>query len=250
MAHIDLNADLGESFGAYIIGADSEMLQVVSSANIACGFHAGDPQVLLATVRKAAELGVRVGAHPGYRDLQGFGRRNIAYSPDDLFAEVVYQIGAVQAAAAAAGVSVEYVKPHGAMYNTIAQDAALAKAVIAAVQAVDPNLRLMCLAGAPIVGWAADAGLRTIQEAFADRAYTPEGTLVPRNIPGAVHHDPLTAIAQAKALATGEPVVAIDGSDLHLQAESICVHGDTPAAVEMARGIRAALQEAGVEVKP
>lgn len=245
---MDLNADLGESFGAYTIGNDAEMLDIVTSANIACGFHAGDPQVLLRTVQQAAERGVRIGAHPGYRDLQGFGRRAIAYTPEALYAEVVYQVGAVQAAAQTVGAQVAYVKPHGAMYNTIATDATLAAAVISAVKDVNPELKLMCLSGSPIVDQAQDAGLNVIKEAFADRAYTPEGRLAPRSEPGAVHHETDVVVAQALALATGEPIIATDGSQLHIEVDSICVHGDHPGALARTRELKQALVAAGVVV--
>lgn len=245
---MDLNADLAESFGVYTIGNDAEMLDIVTSANIACGFHAGDPQVLLRTVRQAAERGVRIGAHPGYRDLQGFGRRAMAYTPEDLYAEVVYQIGAVQAAAKTVNAQVSYVKPHGAMYNTIATDHALAAAVIKAVKDVDPGLKLMCLSGSPIVTQAQEAGLNVIKEAFADRAYTPEGRLAPRNQPGAVHHETSQVVAQALALATGSAITATDGSQLLIEVESICVHGDHPGALARTRELKKALLDAGVVV--
>lgn len=245
---IDLNADLGESYGAYSLGADEHMLGIVTSANIACGFHAGDPKVLFDTVAKAVQRGIRVGAHPGYRDLAGFGRRNIAYNPDDLYAEVIYQIGAITAAAAANGTEISYVKPHGAMYNTIATDKPLAEAVISAVRDINPALKLMCLAGAPIVDWAVDGGLAVIREAFADRAYTENGQLAARSLPGAVHLDPSIATAQAVAIATGDPIPTIDGSSITIEADSLCVHGDNPHAVALATRIRATLQEQGVEV--
>ncbi|WKD61538.1 LamB/YcsF family protein [Corynebacterium ciconiae DSM 44920] len=246
---IDLNADLGESFGHYQVGDDSALLEIISSANVACGVHAGDPEVLLHTLRLAADKKVRVGAHPGYRDLQGFGRRAMAYTPEQLYAELVYQIGAVQAAATAVGIEVEYVKPHGAMYNTIAIDKPLADAVCAAVRDVDSSLALMCLAGAPITQWAMDAGLSVIREAFADRRYTPDARLAPRGTAGAVITDPAAASAQATAIAAGQPIRAIDGSEIHIEADSLCVHGDSPAAVALARCIRRSIEDAGMQVR-
>lgn len=248
MSSIDLNADLGESFGAYTLGRDSAVLALVSSANVACGFHAGDPLVMQQTVTQAQAHGVRIGAHPGYRDLFGFGRRAIAYTPEELHAEVQYQIGALQAIARAAGTRVEYVKPHGAMYNTIASDTELALAVIDAIGAVDPELKLMALALSPIVELAQQKGLGVIQETFADRAYTPEGTLVSRRLPGAVHHDPEVVAAQALAFATGQPIQASDGSSLDIPADSICVHGDNDEALAMIQAIVDSFHAAGIEV--
>lgn len=244
----DLNSDLGESFGAYTIGNDRAVLELVSSANVATGFHAGDPLVMSATVKTAAALGVRIGAHIGYRDLAGFGRRAMDYDPELLEAETVYQIGALQAIARAHGAEVAYVKPHGALYNRIAKDPVQAVAVITGIKAADPNLKLMGLAGAPVLDWAAEAGIGTIAEAFADRAYTPEGHLVPRSQPGAVLHDPQLSAAQALAFALGKPITAIDGTEVHVQAESLCVHGDNPAALNLIREIRTALAAEGVEV--
>lgn len=244
----DLNSDLGESFGAFRIGNDEAILNLVSSANVATGFHAGDPLVMRKTVETAVAKQVRIGAHIGYRDLAGFGRRAMAYDPALLEAETLYQIGALQAVARAAGTQVRYVKPHGALYNTIAHDRAQAKAVIAGIKAADPHLKLMGLAGAPVLGWAAEAGLGTIAEAFADRAYTPEGTLVPRSQPGAVIHDPEVAAAQALAFALGEPITAVDGTHVQVTAESLCVHGDNPEALRLVEQIRSELAAHGIEV--
>ncbi|MEJ5997167.1 LamB/YcsF family protein [Corynebacterium sp. H130] len=244
----DLNSDLGESFGSYRIGNDDAVLALVSSANIATGFHAGDPLVMQKTVAMAVEKQVRIGAHIGYRDLAGFGRRAMAYESDVLTAETIYQIGALQAIARAAGAQVEYVKPHGALYNTIAHDRTQAEAVIAGIKAADPSLKLMGLAGAPVLTWAQEAGLETIAEAFADRAYTSEGTLVPRSQPGAVLHDPTAAAAQALAFARGEAITAIDGSKVQVSAQSLCVHGDNPEALELVKQIRSTLADNGIEV--
>lgn len=249
-AQIDLNSDLGEGFGAWKMGDDAAMLGIVSSANIACGFHAGDPRGILTTLREAAARGVAVGAHVSYPDLAGFGRRPMDVAPEDLTADVIYQIGALQGLARAAGTRVTYVKPHGALYNTIAQDAGQADAVIAALLALDPGLTLMGLAGAPILARARAAGLRVVAEAFADRAYTATGALVSRRDPGAVLHDPAQVAARMLRLATDGVIDAADGTPLRLQADSICIHGDSPDAVAMARQIRATLLAHGVTIAP
>ncbi|CAM5405721.1 5-oxoprolinase subunit PxpA [Frigidibacter albus] len=248
--HIDLNSDLGESFGAWRMGDDAVMLDIVTSANVACGFHAGDPAGILRTLRAAASRGVAVGAHVGYRDLAGFGRRAMDVGSEDLTAEVIYQIGALQALAAAAGTRVAYVKPHGALYNTIATDARQADAVIAGVLAVTPSLPLVCLAGAPVLERARAAGLPVVAEAFADRAYTADGGLLPRTRPDAVLHDPALIAARMLLLVREGCVEAVDGSIVRLAARSICVHGDSPGAVAIAGHLRAALAGAGVALRP
>lgn len=248
MTTIDLNSDLGEGYGAWKMGDDPAMLEIVSSANIACGFHAGDPLGILATVKQAATRGVAVGAHVSYPDRVGFGRRPMDVTSAELTADVIYQIGALQGLAAAAGTRVAYVKPHGALYNTIANDARQADAVIAGIQEIDPGLILMGLAGAPILQRAQDAGLATVAEAFGDRAYTPDGQLVSRREKGAVLHDPEAVAARMVRLATEGVIEAIDGSALNLSADSICVHGDSAGAVDMARRIREELIAAGVTV--
>ena len=247
--HIDLNSDLGESLGAWTMGDDAAMLAIVSSANVACGFHAGDAAGILRTLRSAAERGVVVGAHVAYPDLAGFGRRNMDVASADLQADVIYQIGALQALARAAGTAVRYVKPHGALYNTIAHDERQARDVISAIRAVDPGLVLVALAGSPLVAWARAEGLRVVAEAFADRAYTPQGTLVSRRDKGAVLHDAGQVAARMLRLAREGAVTAIDGSTVAIQADSICVHGDSPGAVDMARQVRAVLEQAGVAVR-
>lgn len=246
MASIDLNSDLGESFGPWPMGDDAAMLGIVSSANIACGFHAGDPAGILVTLHEAAARGVTVGAHIGYRDLVGFGRRNMDPLSAELIGDTIYQIGALQALARAAGTSVRYVKPHGALYNTIAQDARQASDVIAGIKAADPALVLMALSGAPIVAQARAAGLSVICEAFADRGYNPDGSLVNRRLPGAVIHDPAEVTARMLKLVQTGRLTAIDGSEITLEAQSICIHGDTPAAVAIARDLRAGLLAQGV----
>ncbi|WP_367068631.1 5-oxoprolinase subunit PxpA [Oryzisolibacter sp. LB2S] len=249
MSVMDLNSDLGESLGAWTMGDDAAMLDIVSSANVACGFHAGDPAGILATLRAAQARGVTVGAHVAYPDLVGFGRRNMDVASSDLVADVIYQIGALQGLAQAAGTRVRYVKPHGALYNTIAQDERQARDVIAAIRAVDADLALVALAGSPLVAWARDAGLRVIGEAFADRAYTPQGTLVSRREKGAVLHDSALVAARMLRLVRDGVVEAIDGSLARVDAQSICVHGDSPGAVEMARAVRMALESDGVTVR-
>ena len=247
---MDLNSDLGESFGAWRMGDDASMLEVVTSANVACGFHAGDPAGILQTLREAAARGVAVGAHVGYPDLVGFGRRNMDPTSRELMADVIYQIGALQGLAAAAGTRVRYVKPHGALYNTIAHDARQADDVIAAILAVDETLVLMGLAGSPLLQRARDRGLRVVAEAFADRAYTPQGALVSRRESGAVLHDPAQVADRMLELVHTGRITAVDGSSVALQADSICVHGDSPDAVAMARAVRARLQAAGVALRP
>ena len=249
MSVIDLNSDLGESLGAWSMGDDAAMLDIVSSANVACGFHAGDPAGILATLKAAHARGVSVGAHVAYPDLLGFGRRNMDVASADLVADVIYQIGALQGLAQAAGTRITYVKPHGALYNTIAHDSAQARDVIAAIRAVDANLALVALAGSPLVRWAQDAGLRVVAEAFADRAYTPQGTLVSRREPGAVLHDSALVASRMLRLVRDGVVEAVDGSLARVQAQSICVHGDSPGAVEMARAVRMALESDGVVVR-
>ncbi|MFS8932679.1 LamB/YcsF family protein [Cupriavidus taiwanensis] len=246
---IDLNSDLGESFGAWSMGNDAAMLDIVSSANVACGFHAGDPAGILQTLKAAAERGVSVGAHVSYPDLLGFGRRNMDVASADLVADVIYQISALSGMAATVGTAVRYVKPHGALYNTIASDERQARDVIAAIRAVNQELALVALAGSPLVAWAREAGLRVIAEAFADRAYTPQGTLVSRREKGAVLHDAADVAQRMLRLAREGTVLAIDGSVARVEAQSICVHGDSDGALEMARAVRAALERDGIAIR-
>ncbi|TPG19275.1 LamB/YcsF family protein [Pedococcus bigeumensis] len=250
MRTVDLNADLGESFGRWTLGDDEAMLDVVTSANVACGFHAGDPRGLLRVCEQAAERGVVVGAQVGYRDLAGFGRRFIDLDPADLLADVVYQIGALQGVCAAAGTSVRYVKPHGALYNAVVSHEAQARAVVEAVRRVDPSLPLLGLPGSVLLTLAEAAGIPTVAEAFADRAYTAVGTLVPRSEAGAVLHDPETVAARAVRLVATGRVDAADGTAVHVDAASLCVHGDSPGAVSMATAVRAGLEAAGVTLAP
>lgn len=250
MHAIDLNADLGEGFGAWDLGDDAALLDVVTSANVACGFHAGDPERLLGTLRAAATAGVAVGAHPSYRDLVGFGRRFVDASPAELHADVLYQLAALQGLARVAGTAVRYVKPHGALYNRIAHDPVHADSVIAAVRDLDPSLPVLGLAGSPFLDRARAAGLRAVAEVFADRGYRADGTLVPRREPGALLHDPAVIAERMRRFAAEGVVTAVDGSPVRLEAESICLHGDSPGAVEAARAVRAELRGAGVALRP
>ena len=245
---MDLNSDLGESFGAWTMGDDAAMLDLVSSANVACGFHAGDAAGILSTLKAAKARNVVVGAHVAYRDLAGFGRRNMDVASSDLVADVIYQIGALQGLAQAAGTTVKYVKPHGALYNTIAQDKRQAMDVITAMKAIDPSLVLMALAGAPLIGWARDAGLTVVAEAFADRGYTPKGALVSRREPGAVLHDEQLISQRMLTLVREGVIEAVDGSMVRVEADSICVHGDSPGAVAIARNIRQRFEQEGVKI--
>lgn len=249
MANIDLNSDLGEGFGPWLMGDDVSMLSIVTSANIACGFHAGDPAGILSVLKEAAKLQVSVGAHVGYRDLAGFGRRNMDPSSDELVGDTIYQIGALQGLAKAAGARVSYVKPHGALYNTIAHNERQAADVISAIKLVDPSLVLMALSGAPIVEQARSAGLTVICETFADRAYNADGSLVSRRLPNSVIHDPDEIARRMLTLVQEGRITAADGNEIELETHSICVHGDTPAAVAIARAVRSALSENGVELK-
>ncbi|WP_290053113.1 LamB/YcsF family protein [Amycolatopsis solani] len=244
---MDLNSDLGEGFGAWKMGDDEAMLDIVTSANIACGFHAGDPSVMRRVCELAAERGVAIGAHVGYRDLAGFGRRALDIAPDDLADEVLYQIGALDAFARAAGSRVSYVKPHGALYNTAAVDGEQAAAIVAGLRRYDPALALLCLPNSAMQRQAEIAGVVAYAEAFADRAYTADGKLVSRKQPGAVLHDPELVAERAVGMATGG-VVTEDGTKLDVRPDSLCVHGDTPGAVELARRIEAALADAGVQL--
>ena len=244
MPSIDLNCDLGESFGAYTIGMDAEILPYVTSANIACGFHAGDPSVMQKSVLLCKKYGVQVGAHPGLPDLQGFGRRRMAISPAEAEADVMYQIGALKAFCDAAGVPLHHVKPHGALYNDLVRDDALLMAVLSACARYREGLPLMVLALADNGRerrLAEAVGVPLLFEAFADRAYLADGQLVPRRLAGAVHQDPERILAQALAIAGGEPFADIDGRPLRLQADSLCVHGDNAESLAVLRRLRAQL---------
>jgi UPF0271 protein len=246
---LDLNSDVGESFGRWVLGDDEAVLGVVTSANVACGFHAGDPTTLRQTCTHAVQYGVVVGAQVGYRDLEGFGRRFIDVAPGELADDVVYQIGALDGMCRVAGTAVRYVKPHGALYNAIVHHEAHAAAVVAAVRDYSPELPVLGLPGSVFLQAAEKAGLRTVREFFVDRGYTPEGTLVPRSRPGALLHDPEEVTARVLRLVSDGVVAAVDGSDVAVAADSACVHGDSPGAVEMARAVRAGLEKAGVTLR-
>lgn len=247
---VDLNADLGEGFGVWQIGDDDAMLDIVTSANVACGFHAGDAATLARTCRAATERGVRIGAQVAYRDLAGFGRRFIDVEPDELTADVIYQIGALQALARAAGSTVTYVKPHGALYNAIVDHEEQAQAVAAAVHATDPDLAVLGLAGSAFLSAAERLGLRTIPEAFADRAYTPDGRLVSRREPGAVLDDADEISHRVASMVRDGTVPAVDGTTIRIHVESVCVHGDSPGAVQIAAAVRRRLIADGIVVAP
>jgi UPF0271 protein len=246
---IDLNADLGEGFGRWRLGDDEALLNVVTSANVACGFHAGDPSIMRRVCAEAVTRGVRVGAQVGYRDLAGFGRRAMDYDPDELTAEVLYQLGALDTFARAAGDRVRYVKPHGALYNRIVHDEVQAAAVVDAVRTFNASLPLLGLPGSAVLRLAADAGLAGVAEAFADRAYTADGRLVPRGVQGAVIDDPSLVRSRCVAFATGAPVSSLDGTPVRIVARSVCLHSDTPGAAALAASVRVALREAGVPVE-
>jgi len=244
---IDLNSDLGEGFGVWRLGDDTALLDVVTSANVACGFHAGDPSTMRRVCREAAERGVAVGAQVSYRDLAGFGRRFIDVDPLELADEVLYQVGALDACARAAGTAVTYVKPHGALYNAAVHHEAQARAVVDGVRAFG-GLPVLGLPGSRLLAAAEAAGLRAVPEAFADRGYTPEGTLVPRKDPGALLTDTAAVVDRALRLAEAGELVAVDGTVLKTDAASLCLHGDTPGAVEHARAVRDSLTAAGVDL--
>lgn len=251
MPRIDLNADVGEAFGAWAMGSDADLLAIVTSANVACGFHAGDPVVMDRTVALAVRAGVALGAHPGHPDLRGFGRRAIHADPGEIERDVLYQVGALQAFARAHGTRVGHVKPHGALYNQAAEDEVVARAIARGVARAGRELILVGLASTPAMRRAAEAeGLRFAAEAFADRRYTGAGTLQSRREPGSVLTDPAQAAAQAVKIATEGRVTATDGREVTLQAETLCLHGDNPAAVANAAAVRRALEAAGVAVQP
>lgn len=241
--YIDLNSDLGESYGSWSMGNDEQILPIVSSANIACGFHAGDPKSILQTLKQAAQLKVSVGAHVSYPDLVGFGRRNMDVAYDELYADVLYQISALQGLAQVAGTSVRYVKPHGALYNTIVTNLVQAKAVIDAILAYDSSLVLVALAGSPLIEFARKQGLRVVSEAFADRAYHRDGTLVSRRQEGAVLHDVEMIAERVLDMIKKKGVISIEGEFTPLKADTICLHGDSLGALQMAKVIRQTLAD-------
>jgi UPF0271 protein len=247
---IDLNADLGEGFGVWRLGDDDALLGLVTSANVACGFHSGDPSTMRRVCEEAVRGRVAIGAQVSYRDLAGFGRRFIDVAPAELTDDVLYQLAALDGIARTVGGRVSYVKPHGALYNATVGHEAQAKAVIDAVAAFDPDLPVLGLPGSALLWFAGDAGLRAVPEGFADRGYTPDGTLVPRGTHGALVHDAAEVAARAVRMAADGEVVAVDGTVVHVAVESVCVHGDTPGAVALARAVRDALESAGVALAP
>ena len=248
--HIDLNCDMGEGYGRWALGSDAALLALVTSANVACGLHAGDPHTMRATLRLARERGVAVGAHPGYPDLQGFGRRAMALSADEVRDCVLYQLGALAAFARAEGVTLRHVKPHGALYNVAARDAPIADGIAQAVREFDPSLVLVGLAGSLLVDAGRALGLVVAEEAFADRAYEPDGALRDRRLTGAVLPTREAAVAQALAIVRDGAVRAWSGELVPLRADTLCIHGDTPGAVEFAQAVRAALEGAGAQILP
>lgn len=250
MSVIDLNADLGESYGVWRLGDDEAMLDLVTSANVACGFHGGDPLTLTRTCAAAAARGVVIGAQVSYRDLAGFGRRYVDVSPVELTSEIIYQLGALDGICRAVGTTIAYVKPHGALYNTAAHDEGHATAVVSAIRAYNPELPLLGPSGSVLLRLAEQAGVAVVTEAFADRGYTPASTLVPRNQPGALLEDPGEIARRVLRLVHRGTVTATNGQDVPVPARSICVHGDTPGAVAIARAVRHELDDAGVHVQP
>ena len=245
---IDINSDVGESYGAYRIGADADLVPHVTSVNVACGFHGGDPGVMRETVRLARDAGASIGAHPGFPDLVGFGRRELRASPREVEDMVIYQIGALAAIAHAEGVMLRHVKAHGALYNMAARDRSLADAIAAAVRAVDPSLILFGLPGSELIRAGEARRLAVAAEGFADRAYAPDGSLVSRTLPGSVLHDADVVVRRAVEMVAHGRVVAFDGSELTLSVDTLCVHGDTPGAANLARQLRAGLLRHGVDV--
>ncbi len=246
---VDLNSDVGESYGTYKLGLDEDVLNYVSSVNIACGWHAGDPMVMEKTVALAKERKLGIGAHPGYPDLLGFGRRKMDVTPKEARNYLIYQIGALTAFAQAAGTSLQHVKLHGAFYNMVSADAVMAKETAKAIYDVDKNLIVLALAGSELVKASKELGLKVAEEVFADRAYNPDGSLVSRKLPGSVIHDKELAIERVKRMVVEGKVTSIDGTDIYINADSICVHGDNPEAVAFVKLIREKLETDGIQVK-
>ena len=246
---IDINCDMGESFGPWKMGADEDVMRNITSANVACGAHAGDPRVMRRTIKLARESRVAVGAHPGYADLQGFGRREMQADPVETEDAVIAQIGALAAIARTEGLALQHVKAHGALYNQAARDRALADALARAIKAFDPSLIMFGLPNSPMIDAGRAAGLRVAAEGFADRAYQPDGSLMGRSKPGAVIHDPAAVVERAVRMVRDGVVLTPDGHEISLKVDTICVHGDTPGAAELTRRIHAGLQAAGIKVQ-
>lgn len=250
MFQVDLNSDLGESFGRYTIGMDERIIPLISSANVACGFHASDPVVMTKTIKSAREAGIQIGAHPGFPDLMGFGRRNMSLSPDEAKAYTAYQISALGGMCAAQGMKLQHVKPHGAMYNMAAKDYELSRAICEAVCEYDSDLIVMGLSGSETIRAAKDLGLKTAMEVFADRGYEEDGSLVSRNKEGAFIRDEEEAISRVVRMITEGKVRAVTGKDIEIQADSVCVHGDGEKALLFVEKIRAALEAENIAVRP
>ncbi len=249
MLTIDLNCDMGESYGVYNLGEDKAAMPLVTSANVACGFHASDPDNMMKTVRLAKQNGVAVGAHPSYPDLVGFGRRQMALSNEEIEAAIIYQLGALQGFCQAEGVAMQHVKVHGALYNKAEKDAETSLAIAKAIQKFDPKLIMVCMANSEMTKAAKAIGLPYAEEVFADRAYTAQGALAGRKLPGAVIHDVDEVVARVMKMVQQKTVTTLDGTELPINADTICVHGDTPGAVEMISRIRSALEAAGIQLK-
>ncbi|RKD76416.1 UPF0271 protein [Sinobaca qinghaiensis] len=247
--YIDLNCDLGESFGPYVLGNDEEVLKEITSANIACGYHAGDYRVMAQTVKQAAAAGVAAGAHPGFQDLQGFGRREIQTSPEDVYQLTVYQVSALQGFCRIEGTAMQHVKPHGALYNMAGRDPGLAEAIASAVYDVDKSLILFGLSGSELVKAGERQGLRVAKEAFADRTYQPDGSLTPRGRDNAVIHDADTAVRHVKQMILEGTCTAVDGTIIPLEVDTLCVHGDNPQTLAFTRSLRHMLLEEGIQIR-
>lgn len=249
MLHIDLNCDMGESYGVYTLGYDEQAMPYVTSINVACGFHASDPSNMLKTVKLAKKYGVAIGAHPAFPDLVGFGRRYMASSAEEIKADVMYQIGALWALCKSEGVTLQHVKVHGALYNAAEKDITVGIAIAQAIKAVDENLYMVCLGKSIMVKAAQTVGIKYVEEAFADRAYTLEGTLVPRKQTGAVIHDVNEVAERVLSMVKDKTVQSIDGSIVPISAQTVCVHGDTPGAITMIKSIRDILDQQGIQAK-
>lgn len=249
MKTIDLNCDMGESFGTYVLGYDALAMPYVTSINVACGFHASDPDNMAKTVMLAKENGIAIGAHPGFPDLVGFGRRAMALTPEEVKNAVVYQIGALDAFCRTAGIKMQHVKAHGALYNMAEKDLAIATAIAAAIKAVDPELYMLCLANSQMVVAAKQQGVSFVEEAFADRAYTEEGTLVSRKVAGSVINDITEVVSRVVRMVKDESIISITGKEIPIHAQTICVHGDTPGAVEMVKALREALDKENIVLR-
>lgn len=249
MCRIDMNSDLGESFGNYSVGMDEEIIKCITSANIGCGFHAGDPVVMGKTVALCKKYGVAAGAHPGYPDLLGFGRRNMVISPEEAKAYIKYQVGALMAFTKSCGIPFQHVKPHGSLYNMAAKDYKLSRAICEAVYEIDPGLILVALANSETVRAAKDVGVNVRNEIFGDRAYMDDGTLVPRSMEGAMIHDQAYAIERAIRMVKDHTVVTLSGKTIEIVPDTICVHGDNPQAIAFVKEMRAAFENAGISVK-